>query len=155
MKDFIKILLISVLTVLWLSVATAKIASKNAKLSDPPVQAFIAPAQPAGADFLRPKETIVGFLQRHGASKPLAQSLWKLPKSKQRLLTGIQTSQPIVCYKSNKKFKSCHIIAGQSLVSVVKLGNQLSVEKKPLDVTKSIDYGVIDIKTSIFNDGRK
>ena len=155
MKDFIKLLLISVLTVLWLSVATAKIASNNVKLIDTPVQGYIAPAPPTGADFLKPKETVVGFLQRHGASKSLAQSLWKLPKSKQRLLTDVQTSQPIVCYKSNKKFKSCHIVAGKSLISVVRLGDQLSVERKALDVTKSIDYGEINIKTSIFQDGRK
>ena len=155
MIDFIKILCVSVLTVLWLSVATAKIASNNAKANEVVVQQYVAPSQPAGADFLKSKETIVTFLQRHGASKALSQSLWKLPRSKQRLLSDIQTSQPIVCYKSKHVFKSCHIVAGSSVVSIVRMGDQLSVEKRPLEVTKSIDYGSIDIVTSIFQDGRK
>ena len=155
MIDFIKILCVSVLTVLWLSVATAKIASNNAKANDVEVQQYVAPSPPVGADFLKPKETVVAFLQRHGASKTLSQTLWKLPKSKQRMLSDIQSSQPIVCYKSNNKLSSCHIVAGANLISIVRMADQLTVEKRPLEVTKSIDYGSIDIKTSIFQDGRK
>ena len=155
MLDFIKILCVSVVTVLWLSVATAKIASNNAKENEVVGQQFIAPAPPVGASYLKPKETIVVFLQRQGASEELAQSLWKLPKSKQRLLSGIQSSQPIVCYQSKKKFQSCHIVTKTSLISIVKLGNQLTVEKKPLEITKSIDYGSINIQHSIFQDGKK
>lgn len=150
--NFIKILSVCFLTVFWLSVATAKIASNNVQLVEAPQS--ITKTSPSGSDFIKNKESIVAFLERHGASKTLSQTLWKLPKSKQRWLSGISTSQPIVCYKSNKQFKSCHIIGSTNLISIIRLGDQLSVEKTPLNITKSIDYGSIDIKHSIFKDGR-
>lgn len=155
MKNFIKILCVATLTAVWLSVATAKIASNNAK-ADNVVENVAVSSPPPGADFIRANETLVAFLQRHGASKALSQSLWRLSKTKQGWLTSIQGSHPIVCYKEKAQFKSCHIISGQSqLISITRLGNQLNVEKQPLTITKSIDYGEIKISQSIFQDGRK
>ena len=92
MIDFIKILCVSAFTVLWLSVATAKIASNNAKANDVVIQQYVAPAPPAGADFLRPKETIVTFLQRHGASKHCHKAC-ETPKVEAAI--SIQTFNPL------------------------------------------------------------
>lgn len=141
------------------SVAKNTVVSKKKtaqSTASKPKQAASVKPQVADPNHLMPGETIVAFLERHGLNKTIAQSIWKLPKAKQQLLSDIKPSHSVICYGEGAGFKSCHImVSDKTEINLIRLGDQIEIEKQAINANKSINYGAFTVESSIFQDGRR
>lgn len=134
---------------------TAQAVKASASVSKP-AQSKKAKPMIADPNHLMPGETIVAFLERHGLSKAVAESIWKLPKAKQQWLSDIRPSHNIVCYGQGVSFKSCHImLSDKSELSLIRLGDQIEIEQQAINANKSINYGEFTVENSMFLDGKR
>tara|TARA_X000000950_G_C13906224_1_gene656956 strand:- start:1377 stop:2516 length:1140 start_codon:yes stop_codon:yes gene_type:complete len=104
--------------------------------------------------YLLSKQTIIKFLEAQGVSHELAKTIWKNPKSKQALLSGIGTKDPIICSDPEEPWRYCHILStNDTVISLNKSGQEIKITSQKAEPQKSVDFGKITIKKSIFQDG--
>ncbi len=107
-----------------------------------------------GTLFLQKKQTIISFLEAHGVTHKLAKTIWKNPKLQQRNLSSVSTEDPIICSDPSESWKYCHIlIPNDQVITLAKSGDEVVISKKAADPQKSLDFGRINIKNSIYQDG--
>ncbi len=152
MKSYLVVVFSAVLSILGLSFFLDEVSADN--------QEFILESESDATSissdilYLKPKQTVLNFLESQGVSHSLAKTIWKNPKSKQTLLSGITTENPIICDKSNGVWHYCHIlIAPKRVIRIAKHGDEILITDQYSEPQKSIDYGRIHIKSSIFRDG--